>query len=75
MSLFPLQCFKLCQMGISTGKLKIYTINGSKYCTKNECCTMIITPRSHKNPSSGANGPSDVAVTVNINAEVNLSSI
>jgi hypothetical protein len=42
---------------------------------KNECNTMIITPRRHKHPSSGANRPSDVAITVNINAEINLSSI
>jgi hypothetical protein len=61
--------------GISTGKLKIYTIDGSKYCAKNECNTMIIAPRRHKHPSSGANRPSDVAVTVNINAEFNLSLI
>jgi hypothetical protein len=59
----------------STGKLKIYTIDGSKYCVKNACNTMIIAPRRHKHPSSGANGPSDVGVTVNFNAEFNLSSI
>jgi hypothetical protein len=62
-------------MGISTGKLNIYTIDSLKYCTKNKCNMMIITPRRHKHPSSGANGPSDVAVTVNINAEINLSII
>jgi len=56
-------------------KLNIYTIDGWKYCAKNECNTMIIAPRSHKDPSSSANGPSDVAVTVNINAEFNLSLI
>jgi len=61
--------------GDSTGKLKIYTIDGSKYCAKNECNTMIIAPRRHTHPSSGANRPSDVAVTVNINAEFNLSLI
>jgi hypothetical protein len=33
---------------------------------------MIFMPRMHKAPSSGANRPSDVAVTVNINAEFNL---
>jgi len=75
MSLFTLRCFKLCQRGIFTGKLKIYTINGSKYCAKSECNMMIITPRRHKHPSGSANRPSDVAVTVNINAEFNLSSI
>jgi len=36
---------------------------------------MIITPRRHKDPSSGANRLSDVTVTVNINAEFNLSLI
>jgi hypothetical protein len=36
---------------------------------------MRIAPRRHKDPSSGANGPSDVAVTVNINAEFHLSFI
>ena len=51
----------------------IYSIDGSKYCAKNECNTMIITPRRHKHPSSSANRPSDIAVTVNINAEFNLS--
>ena len=62
-------------MGISSGKLKIYTINALKYCAKNECNTMTIGSRKHKHPSSGANGPLDVAVTVNINAEFNLSLI
>jgi len=60
-------------MGISAGKLRIYTIDGSKYCAKNECNTTITAPRRHKHPSSGANTPSDFAVTVNINAEFNLS--
>jgi len=73
MSLVALRCFELCQSGISTGKLKIYTIDGSKYCAKNECNTMIIVPRWHKHPSSDANRPSDIAVTVNINAQFNLS--
>jgi hypothetical protein len=62
-------------MEISTGKLKIYTIDGSKYWAKNECNMMIIAPRRHKHPSSGANRPPDVAVTVTINAEFNLSII
>jgi len=53
----------------------IYTIDGLKYCAKNEYNTMIIAPRRHKDPSSGANRPSDIAVTVNINAEFNLSLI
>jgi hypothetical protein len=60
---------------MSTGKLKIYTIDGSKYCAKNECIMMIIPPRWHKHPASGANRPSDVAVTVNMNAQFNLSLI
>jgi hypothetical protein len=60
---------------MSTGKLKIYTIDGLKYCAKNQCKTMIITPRWRKHPSSGANRPSEVAVTVNINAQFYLSLI
>jgi hypothetical protein len=36
---------------------------------------MIIVPSRHKHPSSGANRASDIAVTVNINAEFNLSLI
>jgi hypothetical protein len=36
---------------------------------------MRIAPRRHKDPSSGANRPSDVAVTVTINAEFNLGFI
>jgi len=39
-----------------------FTINGSKYCAKKECNAMIIVRRGHKHSSSGANGPSDVAV-------------
>jgi hypothetical protein len=54
---------------------KIYTIDGSKCCAKNEFNTMRIASRRHKHPSSGANRASDVAVTVNINAEFNLNSI
>jgi hypothetical protein len=55
--------------------LKIYTIDGWKYCAKNKCNRMIIVPRRHKDPSGGANRPSAVAVTVNINAVFNLSLI
>ena len=62
-------------MGISTGKLIIYTIDSSKDCAKNVCKIVIIALRSHQHRSSGANSPSDVAVTVNINAEFNLSLI
>jgi len=51
----------------------IYSINDSKNCAKNECNTMIISPKRHKHHSCGANRPPDVAVTVNINAEFNLS--
>jgi len=74
-SLFTLRCFYLCQRGISTGKLRIYTIDSSKYCAKNECNTMITAPRRHKHPSSSANRSSDVGVTVNINAELNLMAV
>ena len=75
MSLFAKQCFMLYQREISTGKLKIYTIDGWKYCAKHECNTMITVPRKQKHPASGANRPSDVAVTVNINAEFNLMAV
>ena len=60
---------------ISTGTVKIYTIDGLKYCPKNECNTMIIVRRIYRYPSRSANRPSDVAVTVNINAEFNLNLI
>jgi len=36
---------------------------------------MISVPRRHKYPSSGANRPSDIAVTVNINAEFILFAV
>jgi len=36
---------------------------------------MITAPRRHKHLSSGANRPSDVGVTVNINAEFNLMAL
>ena len=62
-------------MGISTGKLKLYPNDGLKYCAKKECNNMITAPGCHKHSSSGAIRPSDGAVTVNINAEFNLSSI
>jgi hypothetical protein len=55
--------------------LQIYTIDGSMYCAKNKCNTMIIVPRRHQHTSSGANRPSDVAVTVNFNAEFNLMPV
>jgi len=42
---------------------------------KDECNTMIIALRWHKHPSSSANRLSDFAVTVNINAQFNLSLI
>jgi hypothetical protein len=61
--------------GFPIGKLKIYTIEGSKFCARNECNTMRIAPTRHKDPSSGADRPSDIVVTVNINAECNLSLI
>jgi hypothetical protein len=57
---------------MSSGKLMIYTINGSKYCAKNECNTMIVVPRRHHHPSNSANRPADVAVTVNFNGVIIL---
>jgi hypothetical protein len=62
-------------MGIYTQNLKIYRINGWKYCSQNERNAMITTPRWHKHPSSGANRPSDVAAIVNFNAEFNLMPV
>ena len=75
MSLFALRCSLLCQRGISTRKLKIYTIDGSMHSAKHECNTVITAPRRHKHPSSIANRPSDGAVTLNINAEFNLTAV
>jgi hypothetical protein len=72
-SLFPLPCIQLCQRGISTAKVKIYTIDGSKYCAKNKCTMMITVPRWEKHLLCGTNRPSDISVTVNISAEFNLS--
>jgi len=62
-------------MGISTQKQMMYTIDGSKYCAKNVCNLILITPRTHKHLSSGANRPPGIAVTGNINDECNLSLI
>jgi len=53
----------------------IYTIDCSMHWAKNKRNTMINVSRKHKHPSSGAIRPSDTAVTVNINAEFNLSLI
>jgi hypothetical protein len=36
---------------------------------------MIIVPRRHEHPSSGAIRPPDVAISVNLNAEFNLMSV
>jgi len=36
---------------------------------------MTTAPRRHKHPSSGANKPSDIGVTVNINDEFDLMSV
>ena len=36
---------------------------------------MIPAPRRHKHPSRGANRPSDIGVTVNIDAEFNLMEV
>jgi hypothetical protein len=74
-SLFALRCFYLCQRGISSGKLKMYTIYGSMYRAKNECSTMIIAPRRHKHPASSATRSWDVAVIVHTNVQFNLSLI
>jgi hypothetical protein len=60
-------------MSVSSAKLETHRIDGLKICSKNECNIMIIAGRSPQHPSSGANRPSDVAVTVNINAQFNQS--
>jgi hypothetical protein len=52
----------------------IYTINSSKYSVKHQCNILIIAPSRHKHPSSGANRPSVVTVTVIIDSGFNLSS-
>jgi len=75
MSLLVLRFFPLCQMGISTGKLKMYTIDSSKYCAKNQCNTMITTARRQKYSSNGANRPSDITITVNSNANIDLIAV
>jgi hypothetical protein len=62
-------------MGISTGKLKIFTINDLKYCAKTEGNPMRIETGMPKSTFSSANRPSDIAVALNINAESNLSII
>jgi hypothetical protein len=36
---------------------------------------MIMAPRRNKYPSSGAHRPSDIGITVNINAEFNLTAV
>jgi hypothetical protein len=60
---------------ISTGKLKIYTIDGLTYSAKTGCNTVRIVPRWHRHASSGAVRPSDIAVTANFNAESNLMAV
>jgi len=60
---------------ISSGKRKIYRIDCLKYCAKNECYTLILAPRRYMHPSSGANSPLDIPITVNINAEFNLMTV
>jgi hypothetical protein len=68
-----LRCIEVCQRGIFPEKLKIYTMDGWKYCAQNERDMMVIALRRYKHPSGGANRHSDVPRTVNINAEFTLS--
>ena len=75
MSLFHVQCFHLCQSGNSTGRLNIYTNNGSKYCARNKRNTVMFAPRRHNHPSRSVNGLSDIAVIVNIDAEFKLIAV
>jgi len=75
MSFFALRDVELCQSGISTRKLKIYTVEGFKYCARKRWNTMIIAPGTHKHPSSGANRTSYIAVTMNTNAKFHLTAV
>jgi hypothetical protein len=62
-------------MGISTWRFRIYTIDGSKYCSNNMYNNRMIAPRRHRLQSSGANRLSDVAVPVNFIAEFTLMAV
>jgi hypothetical protein len=62
-------------MEISTWKLKMYRIDSSKHCTENKFNTMIAMPRTQKHSSSSSNEPSDIAVTVNQNPDINLIAV
>jgi len=75
MSLDAFRYISLCQRGISTGKLIIWTIDCWKYCAKNHWKTKRIVRRRPKHPTRGANSLSDVAVIVTINAEFDISLI
>jgi len=68
-------CFSLCQRANSSGKLKMYTIDGSKYSAMTTCNPMITGTRRQKHTSSGANRASDIAVMVNNKAECNLKAV
>jgi hypothetical protein len=55
--------------------VKVYTIDSTKYCAKNESNTMISAARRQIHPSCSANEPSDVAITVIIDTESNLMAV
>jgi len=50
MPLFALQYINLCERRISTGKLKIYTIEGQMYWFKNKCNIVKIMPKNASTP-------------------------
>jgi hypothetical protein len=75
MLLFASRCALVSHRRISTQTVMIYIIDGSKYCGNNECNTTISGLSWNNHCSSGANSPSDVMVTVNINGGFNLVAV
>jgi len=73
--LFTSWCIERCQQGMFTREWKISKLDRSKYWATYKWNSMTITPRTHKHHSSGASSLADVAVIVNINAEVSLQLI
>jgi len=50
-------------------------MDGWKYWAKNKCDATRIVLRRHKDPSSVANGPSEIAVSVIVNVELKMRII
>jgi len=59
----------ICKCVGGRGAQSIVDLHFCRCCTKNMCNPMIIAPRTPQPPSSSANTHSDLAVTVNFNAE------